>query len=407
MLDILRENVPNEDMPHDDLTRREIARGETLFHEGESGDCGYLIESGSIGLYSREGTEQHLRGVHYAGDFLGELALIGQGIRTTTAIAREPSVLWVVRRRDIDKRLSDSDPLIKEFLIAVLGDLRNMLLSNWDTRKSSAEGLAKAARDLNDVQSMTRALQQREFELYYQPIVRLSDYRVAGYESLIRWNRPDYGLVPPAEFIPLAESSGAIVEIGRWIVDQACSDFKKLGLNRSEAKGDIPFVSVNLSGRQLTDQTLTEVISDSISKYGLGAKQLKLEVTETELAENINAANELLLQFKLLGVTVALDDFGVGQSSLEYLHQFPADTLKLDRSFIENMQKDQTALTIVRAIASLAKELDMDTVAEGIESMDFAEKLKELGVIYGQGYAFARPMPVDDMAVYLEKHGSV
>ncbi len=391
----------------DALSTRELVAGEALFREGDSGDCGYLIESGSIGLFT-EGVEgQTLRGIHYSGDFLGELALVGQRIRTTSAVAREPTKVFIVRRLDLDRHLADSDPLVKEFVLTLLGVLRNMLLSNWDINKSSAEGMTTAARELEEVQSITHALHHNEFLLYYQPIIRLSDKKVAGFEALIRWNRPDYGLVPPAEFIPLAESSGAIVDIGRWVITQACADMKRLGLSAGTESGDavVPYISVNLSGRQLTDSELMAVIESAIKENQLGPRQLKLEVTETVLAQNIQAANELLLQFKLLGVTVALDDFGTGQSSLEYLHQFPADTLKLDRSFVAAIHQDSTAMTIVRTVARLAKELGMDTIAEGIEDMDVANSLTDMGVDYGQGYVFARPIPFEDIENYLLENG--
>ncbi len=390
----------------EDLTTRDLVAGETLFREGDSGDCGYLIQSGSIGLYTAGESIQQLRGIQYTGDFLGELALVGQRIRTTSAVAREPTTVLIVRRNDIDRRLSDSDPIVKEFLISILGVLRNMLLSNWDINKSSIEGMTLAAKKIDEIQSMTQALHHNEFLLYYQPILRLSDRKIAGFEALIRWNRPDYGLVPPAEFIPLAESSGAIVDIGRWVIAQACGDMKRLGLPPNSGSGNtvVPYISINLSGRQLTDQDLIDLVDQAIQENGLGAKQVKLEVTESELAQNIKAANELLLQFKLLGVTVALDDFGTGQSSLEYLHQFPADTLKLDRSFVAAIHEDRTAMTIVSNITRMAKELDMDVIAEGIEIAEVADTLTELGVDYGQGYIFARPMPFEDLIEFMENH---
>ncbi len=393
----------------DDLSRRQLKTGETLYSQGDAGDCGYLIESGSLARYSGSGTSKQLHAIHYAGDFLGEMALLGQRIRTATAVAREDSQVLIVRRQDIDKRLSESDPLLREFLITILSDMRNMLISNWDVTKSSAEGLASAVRQLQDVESMMRGLEKSEFVLYYQPIVRLDNMKVAGVEALIRWNRPEYGFLPPAEFIPLAESSGAIVEIGRWVIEQACADMERLGINRmnEDAESKSPFVSVNLSGRQFSDPELAEKVGEAIQVHGLGPGQLKIEVTETELAQNIQAANELLLQFKLLGVTVALDDFGVGQSSLEYLHQFPADTLKLDRSFVSAIHQDHTALTIVSTVSRLAKELGMDTVAEGVESQELADTLQGLGIDYGQGYCFARPMPIEDLEVFLEEHGTI
>lgn len=395
---------------YDDLTIRELKKGETLYREGDISDCAYLLESGSIYQYVQKDkdSERELRSIHYAGDFMGELALIGQRVRTTTSVAREATKVRVVRRNDIDKRLSDTDPLIQEFLTTVLGVLRNMLMSNWDVRKTSEEGLVTAAREFQEIQSITHALEQHEFMLYYQPIVRLSDRKIAGFEALIRWERPDYGVVPPAEFIPQAESSGVIIDIGRWAVQRACDDMESIGLCMpAKEEGGLPFVSVNLSGRQLSDGELPGLVSQAVKNAGFGPKQLKLEVTESELAQNIQAANVLLEKFRDMGVTVALDDFGTGQSSLEYLHHFSADTLKLDRSFVEAVNEDSTAMVIVRTVTNLAHELGMDAVGEGIETKDVADTLLSLGVEYGQGYYFARPMPLEDVAAYIEENGFI
>lgn len=390
----------------DDLTGRELKKGETLYNEGDIGDCAYLIESGSVSLSIQGSAGRELRGIHYSGDFLGELALIGQRIRTATAIAREDSRVKIVRRQDIDRRVAGTDPLVQEFLNAMLSDLRNMLINKWDMSKSSAEGLAMAERELKEVQSITRALEKREFVLYYQPIIRLADMQVVGSEALIRWNRPEYGLMPPAEFIPLAENSGAIVEIGRWVIEQACQDLAAMVFSDKVRQEGAHFVSVNISGRQLSDGELSDVVARALEGAQLRPAQLKLEVTESELAQSIQAAMDLLNRLKNLGVTVALDDFGTGQSSLEYLHRFPADTLKLDRSFVDAIHDDRIAMTIVRTIAELARNLEMDVVAEGVESMQVAGTLRDMGVDFAQGYYFARPMTLPAMQKYLEHHAA-
>lgn len=389
---------------HDDLTRRELKKGEILYHEGDVGDCAYLIDSGSISIEVNGEVGKEIRAVHYAGDLLGEMSLIGQRVRSATATAREPSTVFIVRRQDIDKRLANTDPLIHEFIITVLGDLRSMLMSNWDVRKTSAEGLATAARELEEIHSLTRALEREEFLLYYQPIIRLSDMKIAGMEALVRWNRPEYGLISPAEFIPLAESSGAIVEIGRWILKKACVDVGGLKHQLGEFDNFRPFVSVNLSGRQLTDAELTTLVEEAIDCSGIQPRQLKLEVTESVLAQNIQVANTLLEKLKKIGVTVALDDFGTGQSSLEYLHRFPADTLKLDRSFVDSIHDDKTAMAIVKSMTELAKRVEMDIVAEGVESGEVADSLKKMGVDFAQGYFYARPMPLEELERYLERN---
>ena len=236
--------------------------------------------------------------------------------------------------------------------------------------------------------SLRRATEHNEFVLHYQPIVSLSDQRPSGFEALVRWNHPERGIVGPFEFIHLAEETGLIFRIGAWTLKEACRWL-------TDGKAALPehlSVNVNLSGRQFSQGDLIEQVQTVLSETGLAANRLKLEITESVIMENPEMAVDLLKRLKALGTHLCIDDFGTGYSSLSYLLRFPADTLKIDRSFVNALGKGGRNEDIVGAIVSLAKSLSMDVVAEGVETVEQRDILRALGCQYGQGYLFSRPL---------------
>ena len=238
--------------------------------------------------------------------------------------------------------------------------------------------------------SLRRATEHNEFVLHYQPIVAIDDSAIAGYEALVRWNHPERGVVGPYEFIHLAEETGLIFRIGGWTLREACR-----WLTSTPALPSHLTVAVNLSGRQFSQGGLIEEVETVLSETGLKASRLKLEITESVIMENPEMAVDLLKRLKALGTHLCIDDFGTGYSSLSYLLRFPADTLKIDRSFVIALNRGGRERDIVGAIISLAKSLDMDVVAEGVETVDQRDLLKSLGCKYGQGYLFSRPLDAD------------
>ena len=236
---------------------------------------------------------------------------------------------------------------------------------------------------------LRRAIQRDEFLVYYQPIVSLEDWRIAGFEALIRWQHPQQGFIPPIQFVPVAEETGLILQIGEWIMRQACQQ-----LQRWQKLFPIKppmTVSVNLSGKQFMQPDLIKQIEGILTETGLAAACLKIEITESAIIENIDAATEILRQLKALGIHVSLDDFGTGYSSLSYLHRFPIDTLKIDRSFVSRMHLPKNS-EIVRTIVSLAVNLGMDVIAEGVETREQIIQLTGLGCQYVQGYLLSKPV---------------
>jgi diguanylate cyclase (GGDEF)-like protein/PAS domain S-box-containing protein len=246
---------------------------------------------------------------------------------------------------------------------------------------------------------LQHALALDQLELHYQPVVRLNGRKILGVEALLRWNHPQRGVIPPNQFIPVAEETGLIVPMGRWVLETACRE--AVALHKRFPRTDPLTISVNLSVRQLQSETLLSDVRDALETSGLDAKSLVLEITESLMLADTDYAMAQLHALKDLGIRLAMDDFGTGYSSLSYLSRFPVDILKMDRSFVGS--NDNGALT--SAIIALGASLSLDVVAEGIELPEQATSLEALGCEIGQGFLFARPMPSAALAEFLAVTG--
>ncbi|CAO3379563.1 diguanylate cyclase/phosphodiesterase (GGDEF & EAL domains) with PAS/PAC sensor(s) [Azospirillum argentinense] len=243
------------------------------------------------------------------------------------------------------------------------------------------------------------ALEQDQLVLYYQPIVALSSGHIAGFEALMRWKHPERGLVPPGEFIPLAEESGLIVPMGRWALREAA---RQLGRWQVRFPRPVPlFMSVNVSSRQFSDDDLIGLVSEVLQESGVPPSSLKLEITESLLMKDPAKCRVLMQGIRDMDVRLSIDDFGTGYSSLSYLHKFPADTLKIDRSFVQAISSGEGNAAIVQVIATLAAILGMEAVAEGVETEMESEFLRDILCKYAQGYLYARPAPADAIEALL------
>jgi diguanylate cyclase (GGDEF)-like protein len=252
------------------------------------------------------------------------------------------------------------------------------------------ESLNERAQQRRQVESDLRlALERSEFELYYQPLFDLEQNRICSFEALLRWRHPTHGLVPPAEFIPVAEDSGLIVPIGAWVVREACS--------RAARWPEHVRVAVNVSAVQFHRGSVHETVLRALADSGLAPGRLEIEITESIFLEGGEATLRLLHALRTLGVRIALDDFGTGYSSLSYLQSFPFDKLKIDRSFIQNLLTRDGATAIVHAITELANALGMETTAEGVEETAQLMELRAHGCSSVQGYLFAEPMTAGDV----------
>jgi EAL domain-containing protein (putative c-di-GMP-specific phosphodiesterase class I) len=233
------------------------------------------------------------------------------------------------------------------------------------------------------------ALAHGQFELHYQPLVNLDDRRVTSCEALIRWHHPERGLIPPAEFIPIAEEIGLIVPLGEWVLRQACADAMRWP---PEIK-----VAVNLSPIQVMNQNLVAVVVGALAAAGLPASRLEVEITESVLMQNSEATLATLHRLRELGVKISMDDFGTGYSSLSYLRSFPFDKIKIDRCFISGLATGDDSVAIVLAIAGLAKHLGIATTAEGVETRQQLQQVKALGCSEMQGFLFSPPLRIAEV----------
>jgi EAL domain-containing protein (putative c-di-GMP-specific phosphodiesterase class I) len=240
---------------------------------------------------------------------------------------------------------------------------------------------------------LREVLEKRQLELFYQPLFDLREERIRGFEALLRWRHPERGLVPPDQFIPVAEATGLIVPIGEWVLRQACADAVNWPSDM--------MVAVNLSPLQFTSPQLSTAVSGALVGAGLAASRLELEVTESVLLQDSGVVLALLHELRGMGLRIALDDFGTGYSSLSYLRSFPFDKIKIDQSFIRGPTGVTGSAAIVDAIVTLASSLGMTTTAEGVETVEQLEQVRRAGCTEAQGYYLGRPRPAADVSADL------
>jgi diguanylate cyclase (GGDEF)-like protein/PAS domain S-box-containing protein len=314
--------------------------------------------------------------------------LNGHEVFTTVSIGIALSATGYERPDDV---LRDADTAM--YRAKMLGKARHEVFDK--TMHALAMNLLQMESDLR------RAIERKEFFLQYQPIITLETGEVRGFEALVRWQHPERGLVTPDEFIEIAEETGLIIPIGQWVLEEACRQIHRW---QEEFPQYPPLqISVNLSVKQFMNDDLLEHIKAALKETGVDPHSLKLEITESMVMENVEAAIEMLQQMRALGIELSIDDFGTGYSSLSYLHRFPISTLKIDRSFVGRMSVNNENAEIVRTIIMLARSLKMDVVAEGVETVEQLAQLKALNCQYGQGYYFSKPLSANDMMGWLSK----
>ena len=250
------------------------------------------------------------------------------------------------------------------------------------------------------VADMRGAVDNNQLTLYYQPIIDLKTQQLTGFEALVRWNHPTRGLIYPLEFIPLAEEHGLIYLIGAWILHEACRELKLLQV-RYPAQPPLS-MSINISSRQFSQQDLLGILAGFLTETGVDPRTLILEITESMIMENVEAAVETMNRLRNMGIQIHIDDFGTGHSSLSYLQLFPVSALKIDRSFINKLTSNGDNQEIITYIVSLAKSLNFDVIAEGVEMEHQLANIKNLQCGYGQGFLFARPMTFDAIDVWMQ-----
>ena len=246
------------------------------------------------------------------------------------------------------------------------------------------------------------ALKREEFRVFYQPIVSLEDGAIVGVEALLRWEHPHRGLLAPSEFLSVTEETGMIIQVGSWVLEHSCRQVREW---HERTSGELPVsLSVNLSGKQIAWSGVTGHVARVLKDTGLDGRWLRLEMTETVMMDDASPTLEVLSELKKLNVSLDIDDFGIGYSSLRYLHRFPIDCLKIDRSFVENVQKRPESEAIVRTIVALAENIGVTVVAEGVETTGELAFLKEVKCPLAQGHLFSRPLSHDEITPLIGSH---
>lgn len=376
------------------LDRKYLAAGQIVFSFGEIGDCAFLVEDGELEVIDHA-TGKALGYVN-KGELFGEIALVDRLPRTATVRAVRESVLVEIRRPLVEELLADANPVIRLLLKVILERYRtnfrhhpaSVLIQGDDGDTLHAE----VNEQLTLLKDMKDAIERREFTLFYQPIVTLPEAKIAGFEALIRWRHPERGLIPPNKFLGIAEETGLIRQIGRWTIEQACRDWLAL---RKVPTTERRFVSINLSGKQLTDENFAEASLAIQSRYGVVPGEIKFELTETSLITDATLASAHLDRLHADGNSIALDDYGTGYSGLGHLQSYPFKVLKLDQTFVREIMQSSLSFQLVMNTIEMAKSLHLEIVAEGIETYDIAAALAEMGCNYAQGYLFGRPQPLE------------
>lgn len=396
--------------PFERLRRRRLAAGECLFKEGDPGDYAYIVEEGEIEIVRQIGEERLILGTLKPGSIFGEISILDGRRRSASAIASQDSLLTLVTRDQVEERLQSADPIVQMLLLVVTRYFRLAMIRaksqeaelelarspldhavNLDQRITQAVDLIRMESDLRT------AVDEQQFKLLYQPIIELATGDIAGFEALIRWQSPTRGFVRPDVFMPLAESTSLIVPIGQWVVEESARALKHL----REKTGKSLFMSINIASRQIEEPDFVEMLLEKITLVGIEPQQLKLEILERSLF-NRDVALNWINKCRNQQFNLFLDDFGTGYSSLHYLNEYNLDGLKIDRSFVWGLGVNPQSPSICQAIINLSCSLGMVVVAEGVETAQQCEALKEMGCTLGQGYFFARPMPLEDAIALCE-----
>jgi diguanylate cyclase (GGDEF)-like protein len=277
--------------------------------------------------------------------------------------------------------------------------VKNIPDRHWFLFDSSLQ--AQQSQRLQAEMELRRALNCSELRLHYQPIVTISTQAIIGFEALVRWQHPERGLLMPGEFIGTAEATGLIIPLGWWVLEEACRQMQ-IWTQTYPATAHFT-VSVNMSSKQFSQKNLVQRVSSTLEQTSFDPRRLKLEITEGVLIDHSESIIAVLEQLRAMGIRLAVDDFGTGYSSLSYLHRFPFDSLKIDRSFIDNADQDYEKLEILQSVVRLAWNLGLDVVAEGVETQRHYAQLKALRCESGQGYLFSRPLPPDAVEAILVK----
>lgn len=371
-----------------------------IFIQGELGDFAYLVETGKVEIFQtkKNGQEVNLA-ILGEGELFGEMALFDSNLRTASARALTECTLLKIKKEQLFERVNASDKIV-QLIIRVLmtrlqksnrEQLGETVLVNMNDKSNNItelEGNQVAVERLRFENEINEAYLKNEFKVYHQPIVDMGSKKIVGSEALIRWESPSKGLISPGKFVDILENSSMIVPVGYSIIEQCFLHYKEVKSKNPSLDFSI---SINVSGRQFLHVSFVDTLKELLQKHQVVAKNFKLEITERILMEG-GGVIDVLDRCSDLGFAISLDDFGTGFSSLQYLSQMPIDFIKIDRSFVMNVQKDEKTTAVVSSMIYLAKKLNIKVISEGIETEIEHKLMRELGSDYGQGYFYSKPV---------------
>lgn len=435
-----------------DLNLEQFQGNEIVFRAGDPGDSAYVIESGSVEILLGHETDAHRIHVLGQGELFGEIALLDGKPRSATVRTLTPTRLVRIQREHVQSMLLQSDVVVQYLVQVLLEHVRRAATVNHSLRLREAALIASVNQRLSEqgagamtpaqiddasaagghpasappaqkgdeagrlnvtafqtltlAQSLSEAIDDHQLELHYQPIIRFGDRKLAGFEALIRWRHPVRGMVRPDEFIALAERTGLIHRIGRFVLTQAVSDWGRLR-SLCTANADHPaFMSINLSAPELCKSGIVEQVDSVLRAQAMDPAELRIELTETAMISNLEVISGVSERLRAMGVGIALDDFGKGYAGLDALQSLPFSCLKVDKAFVDRMHASTRSLQIIRSTLDMARLLGMTTVAEGIEDQATGDLLADMGCVYAQGYHFAKPMPANAVGAWKAKSGA-
>lgn len=384
-----------------DATEILLSPGDILFREGDLNECGYIIETGEVILYKNDDDTRRDCERRLAGAIVGELSLLIGRPRAVTVEAVTDCRIYKISAEQILKQFNGLDPVLRTCVessirlaarIVAPGDKTTVPLAENPLQDASA--LIEKLKFESDI---LKGIQRDEFSMRYQPIVSLADGYVVGCEALMRWEHPSMGDVSPDKFITAAEDMGAIGDLTDFALSEACATLKRA--QKTSPHSENLFMSVNVSGSDIGRSDFVDHLAHLFDIHDLAPRHLKLEVTETALVPSGARSQKTLQQIKDFGCGLSIDDFGTGYSNLAYLKSLPLTALKIDRAFAGDAHANAVSKGIVRMLVGLGSELDVDVIAEGLETSDDVATLRGLGCQYAQGFYFHKPLFKND---YLE-----
>lgn len=434
--------------------RKSFKAGARVFDEGARGDCAYIIEAGDVEISIERGGERIVLAERGAGEIFGEMAIVDDQPRTASVTALTDCRLLILSRDQLQARLRSLDPVLRMVFGVVLDRFRDSMRNmrgetSGDADDAPAPGAdptpeeasaaaedaatpAPAARDpqagpaasmaaspasapaataapdetlgqdgpgavfkevierIELEQELVQALREDALRLHLQPLVCARALRIRGFEALARWPHPERGMIPPGIFIGMAEEAGLMPELTRWAVRAACQTLERLPPSIAG------YISVNVTAGDISEPSFFDYVREKLERHGVGPERLVLEITESSLIDQPDSAVGMLRRFRDLGVVASIDDFGAGYSNFGYLARYPVKTVKIDKSLVDHVVEDERQAMLVRGIVMLSESLGLKTVAEGIEDVEQADRLRALGCDLFQGYFFSKPRPIED-----------